>query len=91
MNKNNDINNITVGITVFDKSLNRVILKQRESGNIFSDKYGIPGGRVKIGENLVSAIRRELYEENCLIIDNLSYIKSYKHQNMYFFLFSAII
>ena len=91
MNKNNDINNITVGITVFDKSLNRVILKQRESGNIFSDKYGIPGGRVKIGENLVSAIRRELYEENRLIIDNLSYIKSYKHQNMYFFLFSAII
>ena len=92
MNKKNiDIENITVGVVIFDKSLRQVILKQRNAISLFPNKYGIPGGKVKVGENLISAVRRELYEEHQLIIEKFSYINLYKYQDIYLFVYSAIL
>ncbi len=80
MNKKiSDIDNVTVGIVILDKGLKRVILKQRDEVSIFSDKYGIPGGKVKINESMQSAAKRELYEEHQLNVDQLFFVKSYKY------------
>lgn len=92
MNKKiSDIDNVTVGIVILDKGLKRVILKQRDEVSIFSDKYGIPGGKVKINESMQSAAKRELYEEHQLNVDQLFFVKSYKYNNIYLFVYCAIL
>lgn len=90
-NQKDDIENITVGITIFNKERNKVFLKKRDRNELFPEKYCIPGGKIKVGENIDSAIKRELYEETQISVDNLSYIKWYKHENVYLFAFSTII
>ena len=37
--------------------------------NMNDDFYAVPGGRIKIGEDSISAIKRELFEEICVNIN----------------------
>lgn len=90
-NQKDDIENITVGITIFNRERNKVFLRKRDRNELFPEKYSIPGGKIKLGESIDSAIKRELYEETQISIDNPSYIKLYRHENVYLFAYSTII
>lgn len=59
-----DMNNVTVGIVLFNSRLDRVILIKRERTSVFQQKYSAPSGRVK----LVWGIKRSVY----LIVDENS-------------------
>lgn len=50
---------------------NQVLLGQRRSG-LFAGSWGLPGGKVDIGETLLQAAVRETMEETGLTVENLS-------------------
>lgn len=47
----------------FDKNGNLILLQKREDHRFYPGLWGIPAGRVEPGENINSAMRRELGEE----------------------------
>lgn len=60
---------LTVGCgAIIEDSLGRILLQQRSE----SEKWGIPGGLLEIGETIEDTVKREVLEETNLTIDNLS-------------------
>lgn len=61
-----------VCIVIFDGK-KRILLGKRKN-NYQSGSYGLPGGRVELGESLSAAALRELQEETGLIAYEMSYV-----------------
>lgn len=61
---------VTVGALICDRDGNVLMIQTHK----WSDKWGIPGGKVKWGEDLTDGLRRETLEETGLIIDNIEFI-----------------
>lgn len=61
---------ITVGALICDGEGNVLMIQTHK----WSDKWGIPGGKVKWGEDLVDGLKRETLEETGLVIDNIEFI-----------------
>ena len=61
---------VTVGALICDGDGNVLMIQTHK----WSDKWGIPGGKVKWGEDLTDGLRRETLEETGLIIDNIEFI-----------------
>ena len=63
---------------------NRVLMLKRSN---YMDKYAgewdLPGGHIKIGENLETGLKREVKEETDLTIENITFIE--KIENLYFY------
>ena len=60
----------TVGALIFN-ARNEVLLIRTHK---WSDKWGIPGGKIKRGEKAVAALRRELREETGLNITDIRFV-----------------
>lgn len=86
-----DMNNVTVGIVLFNSRLDRVILIKRERTSVFQQKYSVPGGRVKLGEDLQTAIIREVYEETKITLDKITYLCTYEYQGIYMVMFASVL
>lgn len=61
---------VTVGAAVFDPA-GRVLMIRTHK---WSDKWGIPGGKVKWGEPCEEALRRELREETALEVGDIRFV-----------------
>lgn len=61
---------ITVGALICDGDDNVLMIRTHK----WSDKWGIPGGKVKWGEVLEDGLKRETMEETGLIIDNIEFM-----------------
>jgi len=61
---------LTVGALIVDRGGNVLMIKTHK----WSDKWGIPGGKVKWGEPLEGGLIRETMEETGLTIDNIRFI-----------------
>ncbi len=61
---------LTVGALIVDKEDNVLMIKTHK----WSDKWGIPGGKVKWGEPLEGGLRRETMEETGLAIHDIRFI-----------------
>ncbi len=60
----------TVGALIFNSS-NEVLMIRTHK---WSDKWGIPGGKIQNGESSVEALRREIREETSLEIDEIQFV-----------------
>ena len=60
----------TVGAIIYN-SQNQVLMIKTEK---WSNKWGIPGGKIEYGESSESALRREITEETNLTISNINFV-----------------
>ena len=60
----------TVGALIFD-SENRVLMIRTQK---WSNLWGIPGGKIKLGEPSIDALRREIKEETSLDVDRVKFV-----------------
>jgi len=60
---------LTVVVSVFLKKENKILLVKRREGKSFAGFWGLPNGRVKIGERLEDAAKREVKEETGLEVE----------------------
>lgn len=72
---------IMVGASVIllDSS-NRLLLQLRTDNNA----WGLPGGSLEMGENLVEVAKRELYEETGLIANKLEFLNMFSGKEFYY-------
>lgn len=63
----------TVGIVVF-KNNNVLLVRHEEGAEHLTGIYGLPGGRIKEGEDIKDAASRELLEETGLQADGLIHL-----------------
>ena len=60
---------ITIGCgAIIEDAEGRILLQKRMN----NDTWGIPGGIMEIGETFVETVKREVFEETNLILDELS-------------------
>ncbi len=62
-----------IGCVVLVIKDNKILLGKRKNG-YGTGMYGVPGGRVEVGEKLEECIRRELLEETGLISSDFNYV-----------------
>ena len=62
---------IAVGV-VFRQSENKVLISKRPDNVHQGGLWEFPGGKCRDNENVIAALKRELYEELNLIIDGCS-------------------
>jgi phosphoglycolate phosphatase len=61
----------TVGALIFRGGTDEVLMVRTHK---WSDLWGIPGGKIKLGEGSEDALRREIMEETSLQIDQISFV-----------------
>jgi 8-oxo-dGTP diphosphatase len=61
---------VNVSVIIINEK-NEVLLGQRRSG-LFAGDWGLPGGKVDLGETLLQAAEREILEETGLVVSGLS-------------------
>lgn len=66
---NEDLFYVGVKLIVLDRQ-RRVLLLRSNLSSEMESYWDVPGGRIQKGENIIETLRRELYEETGLKIDN---------------------
>jgi phosphoglycolate phosphatase-like HAD superfamily hydrolase/ADP-ribose pyrophosphatase YjhB (NUDIX family) len=61
---------VTVGSLIYDSSGRVLMIRTQKWSNL----WGIPGGKIKYGEESVDALRREIKEETNLDIDDIRFV-----------------
>lgn len=61
---------ITVGALIYDDAGLVLMVRTQK----WSDLWGIPGGKIKLGESSIDALRRELKEETGLDVDRIEFV-----------------
>jgi phosphoglycolate phosphatase len=61
---------VTVGALIFNAKGQTLMIRTQK----WSHLWGIPGGKIKLGERSVEALRRELKEETGLEIENIKFV-----------------
>tara|TARA_B100000886_G_C20425600_1_gene493826 strand:+ start:2289 stop:2681 length:393 start_codon:yes stop_codon:yes gene_type:complete len=74
---------IVAKIVIFDDKGRVLFLKRSDYMEKFAGDWDLPGGHIKLGENLLNGLKRETREETRLKIKNPVFLKKIK--NLYFF------
>lgn len=61
---------VTVGAAIFNPKNQVLLIKTHK----WKDKYGLPGGKIEVGEKSEEALKREIKEETDLDIDNIQFV-----------------
>jgi 8-oxo-dGTP pyrophosphatase MutT (NUDIX family) len=78
-----DTKNI-VKIVLIDQHNRVLFLKRSEYKPKFAGEWDLPGGHIKTNENLNSGLKREVFEETSLQIDNPVFIKKIENTSYFF-------
>ncbi|EON72741.1 NUDIX hydrolase [Lysinibacillus sphaericus] len=69
---------LTIGCgAIIEDDIGRILLQKRTDNNI----WGIPGGILEIGETYEETVKREVFEETNLILNNVSLFGLYSGKN----------
>lgn len=60
----------TVGALIYNRAGQVLMFRTRKWSNL----WGIPGGKIKLGETALEALRREVFEETNLEIDDIQFV-----------------
>jgi ADP-ribose pyrophosphatase YjhB (NUDIX family) len=70
MEKNKEYPLTTVGALIFNQEKKILLVKTHK----WKGKYGLPGGKIDLGETAIMALHRELKEEVNLSIQNINFL-----------------
>ncbi|MBS9768822.1 MAG: NUDIX hydrolase [Flavobacteriaceae bacterium] len=68
---------ITVDAVVFAEKLEPMVLLIQRKNPPFQGQWAFPGGFVDMSETVEEAVKRELFEETNLLVENLQQFKTY--------------
>ncbi len=85
---------IDVAVGILVKSGGEVLMTQRPSGKPYAGYWEFPGGKVELGESIISALVREFQEELGVVIQRehvqpwcgCEYIYPHAHVRLHFYL-----
>ena len=81
---------IEVVVGIIHNSNNEVFIAKRQKNQFMAGYWELPGGKVEPGEDHLSAIKRELFEETGIIVKRFS-ISILKKPSIYRFIVLMII
>lgn len=69
-------------LVLLQRADGRILLTERAGGIYLSGMWAVPGGKVDVGEDIVTAAAREIHEETGIILtrDHLSFIGVTHHR-----------
>ncbi|MDM5248069.1 MULTISPECIES: NUDIX domain-containing protein [unclassified Lysinibacillus] len=71
---------LTIGCgAIIEDDMGRILLQKRTD----KDVWGIPGGILEIGETLEETVKREVFEETNIILNNVTLFGLYSGENGY--------
>jgi 8-oxo-dGTP diphosphatase len=73
MSDQNSSQHIGTGIIILNEAKTHVLLGKRKN-SYNAGMYGMPGGRVEVGEKVLDTAKREVLEETGLVAKNLKYV-----------------
>lgn len=86
-----EFKNITSNAVVLSSNGDRVILVKRSKDSLFPNSFGLPGGKIRIGESIEDSLRRELNEEIGLEPEILSYLGIFEDSGIIMNTFLAVL
>jgi 8-oxo-dGTP diphosphatase len=60
------------------------MLKRSNYVDKYAGEWDLPGGHIRIGEDFISGMRREVKEETDLDIENTKFVKKLENLNFYY-------
>lgn len=61
---------VTVGAAIFNSENNVLLIKTHK----WKNKYGLPGGKIEVGERSEEALKREVKEETNLEVEKIRFV-----------------
>ena len=70
-------------VVIIDDNERVLFLKRSDYVDKFAGEWDLPGGHIKVGEELITGLKREVKEETGLDVDNCEFVD--KLENIQFF------
>ena len=70
-------------VVIVDNSDRVLMLKRSDYMDKFAGEWDLPGGHVKVGEELIDGLKREVREETGLKVDNLKFVEKIDNLDFY--------
>ena len=81
--KKNDIDTVAK-LVIFDNKDRVLLLKRSDYHKKFAGEWDLPGGHLQEGENLIDGLKREVFEETRLKVENPTWFKKIENLNFFY-------
>ena len=71
-------------VVIIDNSNRVLLLKRSDYVNKYAGEWDLPGGHIKVGEKLLTGLKREVKEETDLDISNLIFVEKIDNLDFYY-------
>ena len=71
-------------VVIIDNSNRVLLLKKSDYVNKYAGEWDLPGGHIKVGEKLLTGLKREVKEETDLDVSNLIFVEKIDNLDFYY-------
>lgn len=71
-------------VVIIDNSNRVLLLKRSDYVNKYAGEWDLPGGHIKVGEKLLTGLKREVKEETDLDVSNLIFVEKIDNLDFYY-------